>query len=225
MKTNADYFKELSIKQFDITNFVIKNENDPFKLSLECDFANIGKISIEPFSACHFSAFQEFYDGKRPEWGLSKQSRSFFDEHTADIKTLNEIAQRVAAQQDARFVIITQNHIIGYLLIEEINCIKAGRKTYFGEDYYAMLGIGISDRFHGTGLASFAMLFLKFVAAIAGVGLGLSQAPHNERACRFYEKHGFIMVGYKEIFVPHTGTRQKNPWYILKHNEVQARNN
>jgi ribosomal protein S18 acetylase RimI-like enzyme len=219
----VDHFKELSQKQFNITNILIINDNNPFKVKLECYFNSIGKIAIEPFSASHFVAFREFYDGKHPEWGLTKQSRSFFDEHADDIKTLSEIECRVTSQQDSRFVVLLRNHIIGYLIIEEIDCIKAGKRTYFGEDYYAMLGIGISDRFHGSGLASFAILFLKYVAAIAGVGLGLVYDGKNKRAKRFYEKHGFIQKGYKEIFIPHTGERKKSPWYVLEQNEIQGR--
>ncbi len=32
METNADHFIELSVKQFDVTNPVIKNESDSFKI-------------------------------------------------------------------------------------------------------------------------------------------------------------------------------------------------
>lgn len=216
-------FKEFSQKKYNITNLIVRKENDPFKVKLKCSFEGVGEITIEPFSTCHFSSLQKFYDGEHPEWGLSKQSRSFFDEHASDTETLSKIVQRVKSQQDARFVILVQNHLIGYLIIEEIDCIIAGKKTYFDEDYYAMTGIGISDKFHGSGLASFAMLFLKYVAAITGVGLGLVYDGENKRAKRFYEKLGFAQEGFKEIFIPHTGERKKSPWYILKQNELQER--
>jgi len=216
----ANRFRELALEQLPVTDLVIRNENDPFEIFIECHFAGIGKMSIEPFAVCQFEAFQEFYDGQHPEWGLSRQSRAFFNEHPTDTETLCEIAHRVESRQDARFVILTQDHVVGYILVEEIDCIKTGRKTFWGEDYYAMLGIGICDRFHGSGLASLAMLFLKLVAAITGVGLGLTHNPDNERARRFYEKHGFVPTGHKEVFVPHTGERRREPWYILKGNEV-----
>jgi len=126
MKKFINRFKEFSRKRFNVTNIVIQNEFDPFEISLKCDFTAIGRISIESFSARYFSMFQEFYDGEYPEWGLSKQSRLSFDEHQSDFKTLSEIMHRVKSRQDARFVILTQNHIIGYILIEEIDCIQEG---------------------------------------------------------------------------------------------------
>jgi ribosomal protein S18 acetylase RimI-like enzyme len=213
-------FEELAVSRLAVANLIADNEDDPFRIAIQCHFPAIGRIDVEPFADRHFAAFRRFYDGQHPDWGLSKQSRSFFDEHPTDTDTLTEIAHRVASRQDARFAVLTSDHIVGYMLIEEIDCINAGRETFWGEDYYAMIGIGVSDRFHGTGLASLGMLFLKLVAAMSDVGLGLTRHPDNKRACGFYEKHGFVQRGYRDIFVPHTGTRSASPWYVLRTNEI-----
>jgi RimJ/RimL family protein N-acetyltransferase len=97
-----------------------------------------------------------------------------------------------------------------------------GKPTCIGETERAQIGIGISDRFHGSGLASLGMLFMKYVAALAGVGLGLAVNPSNARALRFYAKHGFVLAGSKELYAFHTRRRFRAPWYVLKRNELAA---
>lgn len=54
------------------------------------------------------------------------------------------------------------------------------------------------------------MLFLKFGAAIARLGLELIYDRANEKARKFYEKHGFVKADSKELFVPHTGEQRKD---------------
>ena len=214
-------YREKVLEELPVTDLLMEHEDDPFRIRQRCLFSGIGTVFIEPFCADHFESFQRFFDGLHPEWGLSEQSRRYFDEHSEDIETLAQIAQRVKLGKDARFVIIVENHVVGYLLIEEIDSIRAGKKTCHGEDYYAMLGLGISDRYHGTGLSSLAMFFLKLVASLAEVGIGLSVNSQNLRARRFYEKHGFTLVGHKIIHDPRTGKQRKDPWYILKRNEME----
>ncbi len=210
------------LEELPITDLLMENESDPFRIRQRCLFAGIGTVTIEPLSTDHFALFQRFYDGKHPERGLSEQSRRHFNEHPEDTKTLAKMARRVKLRQDARFVVIAEKHIVGYLLLEEIDSIKAGRSTCHGEDYHAMLGIGISDRYHGTGLASLGMLFLKLVAALAEVGLGLSVSGQNLRARSFYEKHGFAFAGHKKITDTRTGEQRSDPWYILRRNEFDT---
>ena len=57
--------------------------------------------------------------------------------------------------------------------------------------YNAMIGIGVSDPFHGKGLADFGVLFLKLVATIAEAVQGLAVRRKNERAIRFHKLQGF----------------------------------
>ena len=220
MNSKAKFFKEFAEKSGAVTNLLIHNEDFPFEVWVECDFQDIGRILILPFSHRYFESFRQFYDGRDPEWDLSAKSRSLSDQHGTDIDKLNEVEERVVSHQDARFLIMTQGHVIGYLDIEEIDLIKAGQKNYFGEDKHAMVDIAISDRFHGTGLASLAVIFLKFVAATAGVSLYLVTSKKNESAIRFYIKHGFQEADPREIFIPED--KQKGePWYVLKRNEFE----
>jgi len=215
-------FVELATREFSVSDLVVENDGNPFALCLMCDFPGIGRISIEPFQEKHFEAFRDFYERQDPEWDLSAESRSSCDQHDTSDTTLAEIVGRVSSEEDARFLILTRGRVIGYILIEEIGRIRAGEKTFFGEAHNAELDIAVSDRFHGIGLGSFAMLFLKLVAAIAGVGLGLVTSPENRRAVRFYEKQGFVRAGQRDIIVPSTGQRRpRNPWYILERNEIE----
>lgn len=222
MKKCTEKFVESAARRFAVCDLAVKSDTNPFGVWLTCYFPGMGRMTIEPFQEKHFEAFRHFYDRCDPEWDLSAESRALCDQHDTSNDTLSEIVRRVSSEEDARFLICTHNHVIGYILIEEIGRIKAGEKSFFGEDYYAELDMAVSDRFHGTGLASFGMLFLKLVAAIAGVGLGLITSPENERAIRFYEKHGFIPAGHKEIYIPHTGERKAGqPWYVLEKNELE----
>jgi ribosomal protein S18 acetylase RimI-like enzyme len=193
---------------------------NPFQLTCECYLENIGFIKISPFSIKDIGAFQTFYDGEYPEWGLSKESKEHFEEHPNDVDTLEVVAKRVTDSMDARHLIHIGGHVVGYLIIEEIGCIKAGKPTFWNESYHAMLGIGVSDRFHGTGLADFGMIFMKLVAAVSDVGLGLVVDGENERAIGFYRRHGFIQSGFKEVLVPHTGKTSLDPWMILDKNDL-----
>ena len=220
--SREELFVQAATRMAPVQNLSLRNKSDPFDLSLGCCFGGIGQIAIEPFSSDYFDAFREFYDRRDPRWDLSEESRSLSDQHGTDTDTLSEIAERVRSRQDARFLVLTQDHVVGYLDVEEIDRIKAGHKTVFGEDYYAMLDIAISDRFHGTGLAAVCMVFLKLVAAIAGVGLGLITSEKNKRAIRFYEKHGFHQAGKKEVFLPRTGEREISPWFVLEANELDV---
>jgi ribosomal protein S18 acetylase RimI-like enzyme len=222
MKKCTRKFVESVGSRVAVSDLSVRNDSNPFRVRLTCDFPGIGLMTIEPFQEKHFESFRHFYDRCDPEWDLSAESRALCDQHDTSSDTLSEIVRRVASEEDARFLICTHNHVIGYILIEEIGRIKAGEKTFFGEDYYAELDIAVSDRFHGTGLASFSMLFLKLVAAIAGVGLGLITSPENERAISFYIKHGFAPAGHKDIYIPHTGERTvRQPWYLLEKNELE----
>lgn len=216
-------YRERVLERLPISDLLMENEGDPFRIRQRCQFAGIGTVIIKPLSTDHFALFQRFYDGKHPECGLSEQSRRYFDEHPEDTETLAKMVRRVKLRQDARFVVIAEKHIVGYLLLEEIDSVKAGGSTCHGEDYHAMLGIGISDRFHGTGLASLGMFFLKLVAALADVGMGLSVSGQNLRARRFYEKHGFAFAGHKKITDTRTGEQRGDPWYILSRNELGIR--
>jgi len=219
--SREELFIQAATRAAPVRDLSLRNESDPFNVSLECYLAGIGEIAIEPFGPVYFDAFRRFYDRRDLQWDLSAESRSLSDQHGTDADTLSEIAERVRSRQDAVFVVLTQGHVVGYLDIEEIGRIKAGQKTFFGEDYYAMLDIAISDRFHGTGLAAVCMLFLKLVAAIASVGLGLCCQPANARALRFYRKHGFVRAGHKDIFDSDTGLSHSEPWYILEKNEFE----
>lgn len=219
---NVARFGQLAAAMLRPRDVVLRNAHDPFEMSLACGFEGIGDVTIEPFGERQFEAFRAFYDRRDSEWDLSAASRSLSDQHDTQPATLQAVAQRVSARQDARFVIVTQGHVIGYLDIEEIDRIQAGMKTYSGETHYAMLDIAISDRFHGTGLAALAMLFLKLVAAQAQVGLGLVTSPVNRRAQRFYAKHGFIESGAKPVPDIQTGQPQPAPWFVLKRNELEG---
>jgi len=221
MNEYTERFRLVVAREFSVSDLVVRNDGNPFALCLTCDFPAIGRIIIEPFQEKKIGAFRDFYERQDPEWDLSAESRSKCDQHDTSDTTLAEIVGRVSSEEDARFVILTRGRVIGYILIEEIGRIKAGEKTFFGEHHYAELDIAVSDRFHGIGLGSFAMLFLKLVAAIAGVGLGLVTSPENRRAVRLYEKHGFVRAGQKDIIVPSTGQRKpRNPWYILERDEI-----
>jgi GNAT superfamily N-acetyltransferase len=216
----AERFRSLAARDLKACDITVSHADAPFATTAECVLPNVGHVRIEPLSAAHFPAFQDFYDGLHPDWGLSPQSKGQFDEHPTDLRSLTQIVERVRRRQDARFVMLVQDHVVGYLLIEEIDCIQAGQKTFWGEARHAMIGIGVSDRFHGKGLAAFGMLFLKLVAAAAGVELGLCTGSGNPRAQRFYEKHGFVPAGHKRIVVPHTGQAGDEPWYVLPRNEL-----
>jgi len=175
-------------------------------------------IRIEPFCEKHFSAFGGFYDRKDPQWDPSVESRASSDQHDTSVETLSEIAERVNSREDARFVILTDGHVIGYLDIEEIGSIKAGKKTFLGDDHYAQLGIAISDRFQRMRLGSFALFFLKYVSAVAVVGLGLITDPEKHRG--FFSRHGFVEAGQKSIYSYQTGEWSRSPWYVLENNEL-----
>jgi ribosomal protein S18 acetylase RimI-like enzyme len=216
-------YRERVLEELPITDLLMEDEGDPFRIRQRCQFAGIGIVTIEPLSTDHFALFQRFYDGRHPGWGLSEQSRRYFNEHPEDTETLAKMARRVRLRQDARFVVMAEERIVGYLLLEEIDSIKAGRSTCHGEDYHAMLGIGISDRYHGTGLASLGMFFLKLVAALAEVGMGLSVSSQNLRARRFYEKNGFAFAGHKKIIDTRTGEERSDAWYVLERNELGIR--
>lgn len=217
MNFKAKRFKEIAKEKWQIENLQFMHEKDPFEICLDCDFPNIGKLSIVPFSKKYFKQFSQFYDGYDPNWDLSAKSRSLSYQHDTNIDTLYDIEKRVTSKQDARHIIITQDHVIGYLNMEELDLIKSGKKNYFGEDKHAMIDIAISDRFHGIGLGSFSILFLKLVAAIAGVSLYLVTEDENMRAMQFYSKNGFQKAVPGEIFIPEN--LMDKPWYILKDNE------
>lgn len=220
MNALAERFAILSTRVFSISELTVANDGDPFGMCLKCDFPGIGQIAIEPFQETRLDAFRSFYDRCDPGWDLSAESRSLCDQHDTSRKTLLEIVGRVVSREDARYLILAQNHVIGYLVIEEIGRIRAGERTFFGESYHAELDIAVSDRFHGSGLASFAMLFLKLIAAVAGVGLGLIVSPENHRAILFYRKRGFVLAGEKDVFIARTGDRLTGQlWYVLGKNE------
>jgi ribosomal protein S18 acetylase RimI-like enzyme len=222
MNEYTERFVKLATRDFSVSGLAVRNDRNPFGVCVTCHFPGVGKIAIEPFQEEHFAAFRDFYDRRDPQWDLSGESRALCDQHDTSSRTLSEIVSRVSSEEDSRFLIVTQGHVVGYILIEEIGRIQAGERTFFGEDHYAELDIAVADRFHGTGLASFAMLFLKLAAAIAGVGLGLVTSPENHRAIRFYGKHGFVLAGHKDVFIPHTGERKpRQPWYVLERNELE----
>jgi len=64
-----------------------------------------------------------------------------------------------------------------------------------------------------------AVLFYKLVAAIAGVGLGLTCSDERRG---FYERHGFVRAGRKRFYSPARGEHFTSPGYRLEHNEVAA---
>lgn len=215
MNSKTEHFKEIVEKLLPVKNILIRNEDNAFEVLLECDFQVIGRILIAPFSHEYFELFRQFYDDCDPKWDLSTESRTLSNQHGTDVNTLREVENRVVSHQDARFLILTQEHVIGYLDIEEIDRIRAGQKNSFGENRYAMLDISISDRFHGTGLASLAITFLKFVAAIVQVNLYLVTSKNNERAIRFYIKHGFQKA------CPATDELKEELCFILEKNEFE----
>ena len=219
MNPLAERFAKLALERSPVNDLVVREQDDPFAVSVECDFEGIGRISVEPLSEGHFSAMQEFLDLNHSGWGLSRHSLKPFESHPADGAGLSEILERVTSRTDARFVIVTDAHIIGYLVLEEVGCLLAGEKTFTGDEHDAELDIGISERFQGMGLGSFAMLFYKLVAAIAGVGLGLTCSDERRG---FYEKHGFVRAGAKRFYIPARGEHFTSPWYRLEHNEVGA---
>jgi GNAT superfamily N-acetyltransferase len=217
MSPPVERFRALALERCPVSDLVICEQDDPFAVSLECDFEGIGRISVEPLSEGHFSAMQEFLDLDHAGWGLSRSSLKPFESHPADTEGLAEILERVTSRIDARFVIVTAGHIIGYLVLEEVGPLLAGERTFTGDEHDAELDIGISERFQGMGLGSFAMLFYKLVAGIAGVGLGLTC---SEERRGFYERHGFVRAGEKRFYSPARGQHFTSPWYRLEHNEV-----
>jgi len=208
-------------ERISVANLRIIGADDPFGIRYECVLEAHGLVRIEPLCERHFQAFRDFYDGLDPEFGLSPQSRQAFDEHNTTDAALRGIVARVESREDARFVVMLSRFVVGYLLIEEIGCLQRREKTGSGEDEVAMIGMGVSDRLHGSGLADLAMLFLKLVGALAGVKLGLCARADNLRAQRFYVRHGFQRKGEKDIWVPHTGARTTEPWYVLPENECE----
>jgi ribosomal protein S18 acetylase RimI-like enzyme len=213
-------FKEQAERSHNVSEIRLNYIKDPFKISCECILHGIGRIKVTPFTENHINRFQRFFSGRHPEWGLNKESKMHFEEHPNDTETLQTVVKRVTDRMDARHLIMVDGHVVGYLIIEEINCIQSGKPTFWNETYYAMMGIGVSDRFHGKGLSDFGVLFLKLVAAVANVGLGLVVSSENERALKFYTRHGFVQSGFKKVLVPHTGKETLDPWMILSRNEL-----
>ena len=218
----VSFFVDDAERFYGASEINLTHMEDPFQVSCECILGEIGPIKVAPFSENDICAFQMFYDGDHPEWGLSRESKEHFEEHPNDAETLIIVVKRVRDGMDARHLIHHDGYVVGYLIIEEIDCIQSGRPTFWDETYHAMMGIGVSDRFHGKGLADFGMLFLKLVAGVAGVGLGLVVSGENERAIRFYKRHGFTRSGFKEVLVPHTGKKSRDPWMILSRNEPSS---
>jgi len=91
MNSRAKRFEEIAEEKWKIKNLHFMHENDPFEITLDCDFPNIGRVSIVPFSRKYFKQFGQFYDGRDPNWDLSAKSRSLSDQHDTNMDTLNSI--------------------------------------------------------------------------------------------------------------------------------------
>lgn len=194
-----------------VSDVTFSDPSDPFRISMDCKFPDIGDVRIEPMRADHAGAWAKFYG--YPDLGLSKRSMRYFG--TDPLKTM---VNRVEWREDGRYVILHGGLIIGYLALHDLGRMLDCKVSADGDEYHVPIGIAVADRMQGTGIASLGILFLKFVVAVCDLGLLTGCHTRNLRARAFYKKEGFVFVGYRKH--EHPGIRRYSPVFVLEYNEI-----
>ncbi|OGV83557.1 MAG: hypothetical protein A3K19_19795 [Lentisphaerae bacterium RIFOXYB12_FULL_65_16] len=116
--------------------------------------------------------------------GLSIPSERYFRAHAYDDATVRKVLERAEAGEDLTLGVFDGPLLVGYFFL-----------WYFTEPV-PLLGIGLLDAYHGTGVARQMMDILIAEAKSAGKdGIELTTMQDNPRAYTLYEKCGFRYHG------------------------------
>lgn len=115
---------------------------------------------------------------------LSDASRSRFLPHGYDDLTVQKVLARAEAGEDLILGVFDGARIVGYFFL------------WYFKQRVPLLGIGLLDEFHGSGLGAQMMRILIEAAGDNGnEGIELTTVPDNHRAFALYEKVGFTYYG------------------------------
>ena len=124
------------------------------------------------------AALKRFYDD------LTPRSRAFFLAHGLDRATLRKVTDRSEAGDDLVLGLFEDTRMVGYFFL-----------WYFNNPV-PLLGIGLSDAFHGRGLGKQMLQLLISEAAEHGCeGVELTTQMDNDRAFALYKAVGFEHYG------------------------------
>jgi ribosomal protein S18 acetylase RimI-like enzyme len=109
---------------------------------------------------------------------------------------LEKIRAEIADKNAAFFIIYLENHAVGYAKLREnsnVECIKT-------ENSIELQRIYVVERVFGTGIGAHLLKYCFETAKARGFEtLWLGVWEENERAQKFYAKHGFKRVGELEF--------------------------
>lgn len=131
-------------------------------------------VTVRPLAPGDGPALQRF------DRGLSARSRDFFLPHMYDDATVAKAIARSQQGDDAVFLALDAEEIVAYFFL------------WYARRRVCLLGIGITDAYHGLGLGRQAMAMLIAEGRRAGAeGIELTTALDNDRAFALYQRMGF----------------------------------
>ena len=191
-KTIKDYFNKISV-----------NGTDPWDLTIEVDWIDIGKIRISSFVLSDVWALRDFWNGS-----LSYNSKGSFPLFPSNEKLERSIANHYKnheSRRDAAFNVWLlkegdlnedfDNEIIGHFYLQRCRTRPE-------------IGLGVADRYQGKGLGKFFIVILIYMAKALGhekIYLGVDK--NNVEGINLYKRLGFQHKEDIDIHIPITDYR------------------
>jgi GNAT superfamily N-acetyltransferase len=125
------------------------------------------------------------------------------DAFIRDVLSVERFGGYISDPRREVLVAVRDDRIVGYTMLvlgepadPDVAAAVSARPTVELSKFYLL------DGEHGTGVAPALMAeTLEFAAARGAAGAWLGVNQENGRANRFYEKHGFVVVGTKRFLV------------------------
>ena len=173
---------------------------NPWTLSIELNWKDIGRIRITPFDLSDFWALKDWWNES-----LSNNSKNFFpllpDNKTLERAIANhfknhqnhrDIAFNIWLLKEGEINIDFDNEIIAHFFLE-----------YF--DTHPDIALGIADKYQAKGLGKLILLLLIYLTKFMDKKkIYLSVDKDNLIGFELYKKIGFKKIGEREITIPIT---------------------
>jgi RimJ/RimL family protein N-acetyltransferase len=187
----------------EIQNFhqdLMADGEDPWNLTIETRWKDVGKIRISSFVLSDFWALRDWWNGS-----LNYNSKQLFPLFPSNEKLDRSIANHFKNHESRRDLVFNtwlvkegdrnedfENEIIGHFFIE-----KCSDKPD--------IGLGVSNRFQGKKLGTFFIIILIHTARYLGKDkLYLSCDINNLSAFDLYKRLGFKHIKDSDIYIPVT---------------------
>jgi RimJ/RimL family protein N-acetyltransferase len=173
--------------------------NDPWGLSIELEWKDIGKIKIAPFSLSDFWALKHWwmkslnYESKKlfPLFPIDENLDRHIANHFKNQETKRDIIFNVWLIKDSFLTEDFENEIIGHFFVLESNSAKP------------FVGLGISSRFQGKKLGTLFLYIIFYIFKIMNKNvLWLTTGKDNIVGLNLYKKLGFEQTGEIEVLIP-----------------------